>query len=84
MARINAGVPSEQLLDGVQRYAAYVKAEQIEPRHVKMASTFFGPNEHYLSDYTTDDPDRKIQVYTEDGMGFTPEFLRARGLPAPR
>jgi hypothetical protein len=84
-ARVRAGVDPEVLVDGVRRYAAYVTAEHIEPKHVKMASTFFGPDEHYLSDYTTEDPNRMIQTYTDESCtAFTPEFLKATGLPAPR
>lgn len=76
LARVAAGVVPEVMLEGVRRYAAFVQIEGTDPKFVKMASTFFGPDEHYLSEYTTEDPNRKITVYDEHGE-FTPEFLAA-------
>lgn len=58
-ARLADGVSGDAMLAGVLAYAAYVEATRTEPRFVKMASTFFGPDEHYLSDYSVppqDDP----------------------------
>jgi hypothetical protein len=84
-ARIKAGVPPVVMVEGARRYAAFVLAEKTEPKFIKMASTFFGPDEHYLSDYTTDDLERKIKTYTDESCTtFTPEFLRAVGAQAPR
>lgn len=51
-ARLKAKVPPETLVEGVRRYAAYCKAKGTEPEYVKMASTFFGPAEHYAADWT--------------------------------
>lgn len=51
-ARIAAGVTVQALSDGVKRYAAYCEAERTEPRYVKHAATFFGPDRHYESDWT--------------------------------
>jgi hypothetical protein len=51
-ARLKAKVLPEDMLAGVRRYAAYVKHEKTEPQFIKQAETFFGPNEHYLSDWT--------------------------------
>lgn len=73
-ARIKAGASEVALLDGVRRYAAYVVATNVEPRFVKQAATFFGPGEHFLSDYEA--PSRMITTYDERGE-FTPEFLAA-------
>lgn len=50
-ARIKAGVDPDTMIAGVRAYAAYVTAQRVEPKFVKMASTFFGPDEHYLTDY---------------------------------
>lgn len=72
-ARIRAGVDPDLLVEGVRRYAAYVTAERIEPRHVKMAATFFGPDEHYLSDYTV--PARPSPDLTNDPV--IAEILRS-------
>jgi hypothetical protein len=51
-ARRRAGERAEVMAAGIQRYAAYVEAEGIEPRFVKMAATFLGPDQHYLNDFT--------------------------------
>lgn len=51
-ARLKARAAVEQMMDGVMRYAAYVQSEQIEPQFIKQPATFFGPGEHYLSDWT--------------------------------
>jgi hypothetical protein len=47
-ARLKAGVSPTDLLDGVQRYAAYIRANEKEgTAYVKQASTFFGTGEHW-------------------------------------
>lgn len=73
-ARVKAGADEQAMLDGARRYAAYVTAEGTDPKFIKQAATFFGPDEHYLSTYEV--PSQKITVYDERGE-FTPEFLRA-------
>lgn len=52
LARVNAGVESSAMLDGVLRYAAHCVAANVEPKFIKQPSTFFGPGEHYLADWT--------------------------------
>ena len=51
-ARIASGADPELMLAGTKRYAAYVTAKQTEPNYIKQASTFFGPDEHFASDWT--------------------------------
>lgn len=51
-ARIRAGVDPVVVLDGVRRYAAYCAAKQTAPEYIKHAATFFGPDQHYLADWT--------------------------------
>ena len=51
-ARLKAGVAVDDLISGVVRYAAYVRAMKTEPQFIKQPVTFFGPNEHYLADWT--------------------------------
>lgn len=51
-SRLKAGVAPDDLLAGVHRYAAYCQAMQTEPQYVKQAVTFFGPGEHWKSDWT--------------------------------
>lgn len=62
-ARLRAGVPAEVLHAGVERYAAFCAAEgKVGSRFVMMASSFFGPGEHYLEPWAaeaaTDGPSR--------------------------
>lgn len=51
-ARIAGGENVQTMADGVRRYAAYCEAMRTEPRFVKHAATFFGPDRHYLNDWT--------------------------------
>lgn len=51
-ARIADGEDVQTMLDGVNRYAAYCETNHTEPRFVKHAATFFGPDRHYLNDWT--------------------------------
>ncbi|HIF5919614.1 TPA: DNA-binding protein [Raoultella ornithinolytica] len=47
-ARIKSGATTQELTDGVRRYAAYVTAAgKLNTEFVKQASTFFGPSKHY-------------------------------------
>ncbi|HDZ0460209.1 TPA: hypothetical protein RRT90_004855 [Klebsiella pneumoniae] len=47
-ARIRDGTTTEEILAGVERYAAFVKAEGIlNTQYVKQAKTFFGPGMHF-------------------------------------
>lgn len=51
LARLKEGVDGGAVVDGVVRYADYVRAAGVEPKYVKMAATFFGPGRHWESDY---------------------------------
>lgn len=51
-ARLKAGVGVEVLIAGVRRYADFVRAMKTEPQYIKQPKSFFGPGEHYLSDWT--------------------------------
>jgi hypothetical protein len=47
-ARVREGVPDDELLAGVERYAAYIRATGKErTEYVKQASTFFGVDRHW-------------------------------------
>lgn len=50
-SRIASGVDPEKILAGVHRYSAYVLAKGTEPDFIKQPSTFFGPGDHYDSDW---------------------------------
>lgn len=55
-ARMAEGCDPAAILEGVKRYAAYVRRERTEPRYVKMTATFLGPDRHWESDYTSTAP----------------------------
>ncbi|PDV74033.1 DNA-binding protein, partial [Escherichia coli] len=47
-ARIREGIKPETMLDGVRRYAAWVRATgNTGTQFVKQAATFFGPDRHF-------------------------------------
>lgn len=53
-ARLRDGVPVETLHAGTVRYKTFCEAEQkIGTRFVMMGSTFYGPGEHYLEQWST-------------------------------
>lgn len=72
-ARLKSGVRPETLLAGVRAYAAYCERERVEPKFIKLAATFFGPDEHWAADYGPP-PERTIPPYLENGDA-NPEFL---------
>lgn len=51
-ARVKDGVDPESIRLGVARYAVYCLAVGTEPQFIKQPTTFFGPGEHYQSDWT--------------------------------
>ena len=55
-ARRKEGIAVEVLRAGVERYAAYCRACKTEPGFIKQPTTFFGPGEHYLADWTAPAP----------------------------
>jgi len=71
---INGGFPHDgiddkwkkDMIDGIKRYAAYVKHEGIEPRYVMQLSTFLGPSQHFLETWEiVDKPKEKLTVPRE-------------------
>jgi hypothetical protein len=50
-ARLAEGEDPYRMLHGAEAYAAYVKRERTEPKYVKHAATFLGPDKHYLNDF---------------------------------
>ena len=55
-ARLKAGEQPGVMLQGITAYAALVQREGTEPRYVKHAATFLGPDRHYLNDFGQDEP----------------------------
>ncbi len=65
-ARLRAGASANAILAGVERYAAFCKASATEKTFIKQPATFFGPGEHYLSDWT---PVQRTQANTSKFAG---------------
>jgi len=56
-ARLRAGHSEEDLTEGVRRYARFCRAKgQIGTQYVKQASSFFGPDEHFLESWEVAKP----------------------------
>ncbi|MCL5500474.1 DNA-binding protein [Escherichia coli] len=76
-ARLKNGTAAGDMLEGVQRYAAYVEAEgKLNTQYVKQASTFFGPGMHFGEAWEiqpvsgTRDPNRISQPDKKIPYGF--------------
>ena len=58
-ARVKAGADQNAMIEGATRYASYCMAQGVDPQFIKQPATFFGPGDHYLSDWTAQAPQRK-------------------------
>ena len=79
-ARAKAGVAPAVMLVGAQAYAAYAKANRVEPQFIKQAATFFGPGEWYAADWTVRGQVAQLPRETVDERNAR---LRAAFLGAP-
>ncbi|MFA5925198.1 MAG: YdaU family protein [Methylococcaceae bacterium] len=76
-ARVKSGADKNAMIEGAIRYASYCKTLGIDPQFIKQPSTFFGPGDHYSSDWRAASPQRKIpsqdNFETKDyGTGVNP------------
>jgi len=56
-ARIKQGVSSQVMLEGIKRYAAFIRTEAREgTSYVKQACTFLGPDAHFEEEWTITKP----------------------------
>ncbi len=51
-ANINRGIEPAEIMLGLRKYLAHAKATGQETRYLKLAATFFGPDEHFAANYT--------------------------------
>lgn len=58
-ARVADGEPESGMLAGTKAYAEYIAREGTDPKYVKLGATFYGPDRHFLTDYTDLGPPRK-------------------------
>lgn len=55
--RLSEGHTPEEMIEGVKRYARFCRAKgQVGGQYVKQASTFFGPDEHFLAEWQVAKP----------------------------
>ena len=55
--RLSEGHTPESMIEGVKRYARFCRAkDKVGSQFVKHASTFFGPDEHFLADWQVAKP----------------------------
>lgn len=70
-ARVKAGADPDDILAGVQRYAAFCRITgKTGTEFVKQGATFFGPSEHYLDDWTPPPGGGPGQPHTGKHTGF--------------
>lgn len=50
-ARIKSGVEPAEIVAGLRRYLAHAKATGKETRYLYQAATFFGPDEHFATQW---------------------------------
>lgn len=84
-ARLAGGEVPERMLQGVHAYAAYVVRDGTAPKFIKLAATFFGPDQPYLDDYG-EIAETVPTSYEADGVTYTAEYkayLSRHGLPVP-
>lgn len=73
-ARLKAGDTHEEILAGVIRYAAYVRAKGDEGgQYVKQAASFLGTNRSYLDRW--DPPPSKAQIGQDKNLDATRTWL---------
>lgn len=78
-ARIANGVTALEMLTGARRYAAYCQASRTEPQYIKQPTTFFGPGEHYRSDWSIPQQARASPLNIHDARKNVIDVLTGRG-----
>jgi len=81
--RIKQGYDPETILAGIRAYAEYVRASKTEGTpYVMMARTFFGPDLHFLEDWTPPEVKPEWATLPQDDDKLW-DFAKANGLPNP-
>lgn len=73
-ARLKKGASTDDMINGSIRYSAYCKANKTEQNYIKLPSTFFGPEEHYLSDWKI----IEAKMSKQDSLKRTGDLLTGR------
>lgn len=80
-ARLKSGATAQEMIEGTAKYAAFVKAERTEAAYIKQPATFYGPGEHYATDWTPT-KGRRATISTADQNAINnAEALRLMGQP---
>ena len=59
-ARRRQGISADELLAGRDRYKAHLRSNGTDPKFIKHAATFLGPNEHWRESYDDDGHDNTV------------------------
>lgn len=79
-ANIKRGIEPNEILLGLRRYLAHANAIGTEVKYLKLAATFFGPDEHFAAKYVM--PSTKLPQLGKAGQATASaaeEWLRRRG-----
>lgn len=77
-ARIKSGVEPAEIQLGLQRYLAHAKATGKATQYLYLAATFFGPDEHFATQWAINQPKEKHGKFGKQdfssGVGENGEF----------
>lgn len=83
--RSNDLITASHMIEGIRCYAAYIKHENPDPRHVLQLSTFLGPSRHYLKQWEiVAKPEDKIKLpyLNEDLQAWATDHGLRMGKPS--
>ena len=78
LARIKAGVTAQALIDGTQRYATHHRLRGTEQQFIMLPATFYGPDEHFLTQWSTPDKSEMQRRVMADGWHKTDAGIMAK------
>lgn len=79
-ANIKRGVEPAEIANGLRRYLAHAKAIGTEMKYLRLAATFFGPDEHFAAAYVMPSAQRaQLGAAGQATATAAQEWLRSRG-----
>lgn len=78
-ANVKRGVEPAEMMLGLRRYLAHAQAIGTETKYLKLAATFFGPDEHFAANYVM--PSTKLAQLGKAGQvtaSAAEEWLKRR------
>lgn len=68
-ARLKQGHEHQDIFLGLQRYVKYCSIAKMEgTSYIMHASTFFGPDENFMEEWTPPEPERKAETTEQKGL----------------